>query len=52
MQVVTAGSLKEFNDFSRPNAVSVRTVPVRAGQSFTVTLPKHSVAVVTLDLAH
>jgi alpha-L-arabinofuranosidase len=51
MRVVTSNSLKDSNDFSRPNAVSVRTLPVRAGESFTVTLPKHSVAVITLDVA-
>lgn len=50
MQIVTASTLGDSNDFSRPDAVSVRTVPVRAGESFTVTLPKHSVAVITLDL--
>lgn len=51
MQVVTARSPGDSNDFLRPTAVSVRTVPVRAGRSFTVTLPKHSVAVITLELA-
>jgi alpha-N-arabinofuranosidase len=50
MQVVTARTLGDSNDFSRPGVVSVRTGPVRAGDSFTVTLPKHSVAVITLDL--
>ena len=50
MHVLTAKSSGASNDFSRPDAVSVRTVPVRAGKSFTVTLPKHSVSVITLDL--
>ncbi|MBV8858159.1 MAG: hypothetical protein JOZ02_14610 [Acidobacteria bacterium] len=50
MQVVTAGSLNDSNDFTRPDAVSVRTEPLRAGKSFTVTLPKHSVAVITLEV--
>lgn len=50
MQVLTAPSLAESNDFSRPGAVSVRSVPVRAGASFTVMLPKHSVVVITLEL--
>jgi alpha-L-arabinofuranosidase len=50
MQVLSANSMGHANDFSRPGAVFVRTVPVRAGESFTVTLPKHSVAVITLDL--
>jgi alpha-N-arabinofuranosidase len=51
MRVLTAGSLNDSNDFSRPGAVSVRTTPLRAGRSFRVTLPGHSVAVITLDLA-
>ncbi|HEX7317198.1 MAG TPA: alpha-L-arabinofuranosidase C-terminal domain-containing protein [Pyrinomonadaceae bacterium] len=51
MQVVTANSLRDSNDFLKPTAVSVRTLPVRAGASFTVTLPKHCVAVITLELA-
>jgi alpha-L-arabinofuranosidase len=50
MQVVTADSMKDSNDFSRPDAINVRTTPLRAGRSFTVTLPKHSVAVITLEL--
>jgi alpha-L-arabinofuranosidase len=51
MQVVTAASLHDSNDFSRPEAVSVRDAAVRAGRSFTVTLPAHSVAVITLHAA-
>jgi alpha-N-arabinofuranosidase len=51
MRVLTAGSLNDSNDFSRPNAVTVRTTPLRAAKSFTVALPKHSVAVITLELA-
>ena len=51
MQTVTAASLHDSNDFSRPEAVSVRDTAVRAGRSFTVTLPAHSVAVITLQAA-
>lgn len=51
MLVVTASSLNASNDFSRPSAVSVRRTPVRAGKSFRVTLPKHSVAVIILEPA-
>jgi alpha-N-arabinofuranosidase len=50
MSVVTAATLAESNDFSRPEAVTVRRQPVRAGRRFTVTLPKHSVAVITLSV--
>ncbi|HWS87747.1 MAG TPA: alpha-L-arabinofuranosidase C-terminal domain-containing protein [Pyrinomonadaceae bacterium] len=50
MHVLTAGSLGDSNDFSRPDAVKVSRTPLRAGKSFTLTLPKHSVAVIVLDL--
>ena len=51
MQVLTANSVNDANDFSRQDAVSVRTVPVRARKKFVVTLPRQSVAVIALDLA-
>lgn len=51
MRVVTASSMNDSNDFSRPGAIFVRTTSVRAGKSFMVTLPKHSVAVITLEPA-
>jgi alpha-N-arabinofuranosidase len=51
MQLVTAASLRDSNDFAHPDAVSIRSVPVRAGRSFGVMLPAHSVAVITLEVA-
>jgi len=48
---VTAPSLRASNHFARPEAVSVRRSTVRAGRRFVVTLPKHSVNVITLDVA-
>jgi alpha-N-arabinofuranosidase len=48
---VTAPSLGAANDFARPEAVSERRATVRAGRSFTVTLPKHSVSVIILEVA-
>ena len=51
MRTVTAPTLTASNDFARPEAVSVTRSPLRAGQSFVVTLPKHSVSVIALEVA-
>ena len=48
---LTAPSLRASNDFARPEAVSVRRTPLRAGRSFVVHLPKHSVSLIALDVA-
>ena len=45
---VVADSLKDVTSFATPNAVRITTTAIEAGGSFTVNLPKHSVAVVTL----
>ena len=53
IKTVTAPSLTASNDFARPDAVSIRNGTVRSGRSgrsFVVTLPKHSVSVITLDV--
>ena len=49
IKTVTAPSLKSSNDFSQPDAVSIKktTLPIR--QPFVLTLPKHSVTVITLN---
>jgi alpha-N-arabinofuranosidase len=47
---VNAASLHAANDFARPDAISIKRTPVRAGPSFVVTLPQHSVSVLTLDV--
>ena len=47
---LTAPSLRASNDFARPEAVSVSRAPLRAGRSFVVHLPKHSVSVIALDV--
>lgn len=47
---VTAPSLTVSNNFARPNAVSITHTRVPSGPSFVVTLPKHSVSVITLGL--
>ncbi|HUE83744.1 MAG TPA: alpha-L-arabinofuranosidase C-terminal domain-containing protein [Pyrinomonadaceae bacterium] len=50
LRIVTAQSLKDANDFLRPNAVFTTTRKIPAGPNFNVTLPKHSVAVITLEV--
>jgi alpha-N-arabinofuranosidase len=48
MEIVTADFLAAANSFSTPDAVSLKRSPVKAGPSFMIELPKHSVAVITL----
>ena len=48
MTTVSAPSLQAFNDFAHPEAVHEKTNVIPAGASFIVTLPKHSVSVITL----
>jgi len=50
INTVTAPSLTASNNFARPDAVSIRNSTVRSGRSFVVTLPKHSVSVISLDV--
>jgi alpha-N-arabinofuranosidase len=50
IKTVSAPSLSEANYFGRPEAISVATAPVRSGREFVVSLPKHSVSVITLDV--
>jgi alpha-N-arabinofuranosidase len=48
MQTITAPSLNDYNNFSTPNAISIATKPINRARQLTVTLPKHSVSVITL----
>jgi alpha-N-arabinofuranosidase len=48
IKTVTAASLTAANDFLRPDGVSIRSSTVRGGPTFVVTLPKHSMSVITL----
>lgn len=50
IKTITAPSLTASNDFARPDAVFIRNGTTRSGRSFVVTLPKHSVSVITLDV--
>jgi alpha-L-arabinofuranosidase len=48
LKTITARSLSASNDFSQPNAVFIEKRFVPTGRRFVVTLPKHSVSVITL----
>jgi len=48
MQTITASSLNVYNNFSTPDAISIATKPIKSAGPLTVTLPKHSVSVITL----
>ena len=51
IETVNGDSLTISNDFSHPDSVHVSVTQIQAGQSFTVTLPGHSVSVITLEVA-
>jgi alpha-L-arabinofuranosidase len=48
LKTITAPSLSAANDFARLDAVYITNKTVNSGRSFVVTLPKHSVSVITL----
>ena len=48
---VTADSLSAVNSFATPDAVRISHESVKAGNSFVLDMPAHSVAVVTLSVA-
>lgn len=50
IETVTAASLTASNDFLRPAAVFIKKTTSRGGHTFVVTLPKHSVSVITVHL--
>jgi alpha-L-arabinofuranosidase len=50
MKTVTASSIAVANDFSQPDAVSIKTRRLPSGRTFVATLPKHSVSVIVLSL--
>jgi alpha-N-arabinofuranosidase len=50
MQTLTADSLNTANSFSTPDAVSIKRSQLGASNNFTVSLPAHSVTVITLSL--
>jgi alpha-L-arabinofuranosidase len=50
IRTITAPTLQAFNDFATPEAVSERLTTIPARPSFVVTLPKHSISVITLKV--
>jgi alpha-L-arabinofuranosidase len=48
---VVADSLAAVNGFATPDAVRTTGSPIRAGTSFSLELPRHSVSVITLTIA-
>jgi alpha-N-arabinofuranosidase len=50
MQILNGESLASSNDFSHPDAVHVTSNKISAGSGFVVTLPQHSVSVITLEI--
>jgi alpha-N-arabinofuranosidase len=52
IETLTSDSLTTANDFSQPDAVHVTATQIVAGPSFIVTLPEHSVSVITLEVEH
>jgi alpha-N-arabinofuranosidase len=50
IKTVTAQSLTASNSFAQPDAVFIKNGKARGGRTFVVTLPKHSVSVITLDV--
>jgi alpha-N-arabinofuranosidase len=51
LQTLAGDSPAAANSFRTPNAVTVRTTPVRSSRAFAVQLPPQSVSVLTLPLA-
>jgi alpha-N-arabinofuranosidase len=51
LALVTAGTLTAVNSFREPDVVTIDRRPVDAGQRFRVELPKHSVAVLSLEVS-
>ena len=50
VELLNASELKASNDFAHPDRVHITTAAIAAGSSFTITLPEHSVSVITMDV--
>jgi alpha-L-arabinofuranosidase len=50
IETLNSHGLATSNDFSHPDSVDVSTSNISVGPVFTVTLPEHSVSVITLEL--
>jgi alpha-N-arabinofuranosidase len=51
IEILDGDSFTTSNDFSHPDSVHVSANQIEAAQSFMVTLPEHSVSVITLEVA-
>ena len=49
IQTVNGNTLTAANDFAHPDLVQIETRDIAADSSFTITLPEHSVSVITMD---
>jgi len=49
-ETLNGDELKASNDFTHPDLVHVTADTIAAGSSFAITLPKHSVSVITMDV--
>jgi alpha-N-arabinofuranosidase len=48
IETVNGNELTTSNDFSHPDAVHIKTNTISAGPSFVITVPEHSVSVITV----
>jgi len=52
IETLNGDSLTASNEFSHPDTVHVTARQIEAGSSFALTLPEHSVSVITLQVKH
>jgi alpha-N-arabinofuranosidase len=50
IETLNTNELKASNDFTHPDSVHLSSTAIAAGPTFTITLPEHSVSVVTIDI--
>ena len=50
IETLNGSDLKASNDFTHPDLVHITTDTITAGSSFKITLPEHSVSVITMDV--
>ena len=50
IELLNANELTASNDFTHPDRVHITTTVIAAGSSFMITLPEHSVSVITMEV--
>jgi alpha-L-arabinofuranosidase len=50
IDTLSGDALSETNDFAHPNQLRITSGTIAAGPSFSVTIPNHSVSVITMDI--